>query len=133
MVNGNGCFAGCQMITAGEWLGLFATRTTVPLAQISGYGIVIAYNAIAGGVMVLMRYTTAIERDELAYVCLEEVRLWPGCESVVSVGVLGVSPDRFNLRIVDYGKAPPKLADRALRAIEREKLRSYHLKPAERA
>lgn len=78
--------------------------------------------------MVLM-VTAAIDRKELARMCLEEVRLWPGCEMTISVGVLAVAPDRFKLRVIEYGTAPIKLADRALRAIEREKLRTYHLKP----
>lgn len=79
--------------------------------------------------MAFVRFTTAIERKELARICLEQIRLWPGCEAVVSVGVLSMPPGRFTLRVTEYGTAPTKLADRALRAIEREKLREFHLKP----
>jgi hypothetical protein len=45
----------------------------------------------------------------------------------VSVGALTVPPDRFKLRVIEYGAAPKSWPDRALRAIE--KLRAYHLKP----
>ena len=75
----------------------------------------------------VMKLTTAIDRKELARICLEEVRLWPGCEMT---GVLSVPPYRFKLRVIEYGTASTKLADPALRAIEREKLRAYHLKPS---
>lgn len=69
-----------------------------------------------------------IEREELARLCLEEIRLWPGCDSVISVALLAAPLDRFKLRVADYGAASPKLPDRAPRPIEREKLRYYHLK-----
>jgi hypothetical protein len=69
-----------------------------------------------------------IDRAELALICLEELRLWPGCESVVSVGVLAAPSDRFALRVIEYGAAPIKRTDQALRAIERMKLREYSLK-----
>jgi hypothetical protein len=70
----------------------------------------------------------AISRADLARECLEELHMWPGCESVVSVAVLSAASDRFTLHVVEYGTAPKKLADRALRCIEREKLRFYSLK-----
>jgi hypothetical protein len=74
------------------------------------------------------RNTKGIERTELARVCLEEIRLWPGCEGVVSVGVLAAPPDRFVLRVMEYGAAQINRADRALRTIERVKLREFHLR-----
>jgi hypothetical protein len=74
------------------------------------------------------RNTKAIERAELARVSLEEIRQWPGCESVVSIGVLAAPSDRFMLRVIEYGGAQINRADRALRAIERIKLREFHLK-----
>jgi hypothetical protein len=78
--------------------------------------------------MARLRLTMEISRDELARIGLEEVRVWPGCAGIVSVGVLQSGSERFALRIAEYGAAPKKLADRAIRAIEREKLRRYHLK-----
>jgi hypothetical protein len=74
------------------------------------------------------RPTTEIDRAELARICLEELRSWPGCEGVASVGVLSAPPNRFIVRVIEYGMAEKRLADRALRFIEREKLRQYHLK-----
>jgi hypothetical protein len=70
----------------------------------------------------------AIDRAELARVCLEELRLWPGCESVVSVGVLSAPSECFVLRVIDYGAATARRADQAIRAIERMKSREYRLK-----
>jgi hypothetical protein len=77
--------------------------------------------------MVFVRPTTAISRAELARACLYELRLWPRCETVGAVGVLAGLYDRFSLHVIDYGGAPKRLADRALRCIEREKLRQFHL------
>jgi hypothetical protein len=78
--------------------------------------------------MVFVRPTIAISRADLASDCLQELRLWPGCEAVGTVGVLGGQRDRFTLHVIDYGSAPKRLADRALRCIEREKLRQFHLR-----
>jgi hypothetical protein len=78
--------------------------------------------------MVFVRPTTAISRADLASDCLQELRLWPGCEAVGTVGVLAGKRDRFTLHVIDYGSAPKRLADRALRCIEREKLRQFHLR-----
>jgi hypothetical protein len=72
--------------------------------------------------------TTPISRADLAQESLEDLRRWPGCEGVVSVGVLSAPFDRFILRVMQYGVAEKRLADRAIRFIEREKLRQYHLK-----
>jgi hypothetical protein len=68
-----------------------------------------------------------ISRDTLAAICLHEIRMWPRCETVVSVGVLAALDDRFMLRVIEYGETKKNLADRALRCIEREKLRHYCL------
>jgi hypothetical protein len=35
---------------------------------------------------------------------------------------------KFTVRVIDYGSASERLADRALRCIQREKRRRYHLK-----
>jgi hypothetical protein len=72
--------------------------------------------------------TIPIGRAELAQQSLDDLRGWPGCEGVVSVGVLSAPPNRFILRVMQYGMADKRLADRAIRFIEREKLRQYHLK-----
>jgi hypothetical protein len=78
--------------------------------------------------MGFVRFTTGISRDELARDCLKEVRMWPGCETVVLVGIFGEPSGKFTAGVIDYGVTSKKLADRALRAIQREKKRRYHLK-----
>jgi hypothetical protein len=78
--------------------------------------------------MVFVHFTTGISRDDLARECLQQVRMWPGCETVGAVGIFGLPRERFAARVMDYGLASKKLADRALKCIEREKLRHYHLK-----
>jgi hypothetical protein len=82
----------------------------------------------SGDDMARARNTIAISRSELARACLEEIRQWPGCEGVVSVGVLAAPPDLFLLRVIEYGETQTNRADRALRTIERSKLREFHLK-----
>jgi hypothetical protein len=72
--------------------------------------------------------TAAISRADLTRACLEEVRLWPGCETVEGLGVLGDLRGRFSVHVTDYGAAKKKVADRAVRCIQREKLRRYHLR-----
>ena len=74
------------------------------------------------------RQTIGIGRADLTRDCLQQLRLWPGCETVEGLGVLGNSRGEFNVHVIDYGAAKKKLADRALRCIQREKLRRYHLK-----
>jgi hypothetical protein len=48
---------------------------------------------------------------------------------VASVGVLGDPRGGFSVRVIDYGVANKRISDRAIRCVEREKLRRYHLKP----
>ncbi|MGY3534016.1 MULTISPECIES: hypothetical protein [Bradyrhizobium] len=74
-----------------------------------------------------MRYTAGVVRSVLAEECLQEIRLWPGCEAVAEVGVLGDPSGGFSVHVVHYGTAKKWLADRAIRCITREKLRWYHL------
>jgi hypothetical protein len=72
------------------------------------------------------RFTSPINRADLIRDCLNEVRLWPGCEGVQGVGVL-IDKSKLLIRVMDYGLADKRRADRALRCIEREKRRRYHL------
>jgi hypothetical protein len=78
--------------------------------------------------MGFLRHTIAIGRADLTRDCLQQLRLWPGCEPVVGVAVLGDQRGRFTVHVTDYGLARKNIADRALRAIQREKLRRFHLK-----
>ena len=59
--------------------------------------------------------TTPISRADLAQESLEDLRRWPGCEGVVSVGVLSAPSDRFILRVIQYAMAEKRLAERAIR------------------
>jgi hypothetical protein len=78
--------------------------------------------------MGFVKHTIGISRADLVRDCLQQVRLWPGCETVEGVAVLGDLRGRFTVHVIAYGAAKKILADRALRCIQREKLRRYHLK-----
>jgi hypothetical protein len=76
--------------------------------------------------MGFLRFTTPISRADLIRDCLNELRLWPGCEGVLGVGVF-IEQTKFVVRVLDYGVANKRTADRATRCIEREKQRRYHV------
>jgi len=58
------------------------------------------------------RQTIGIGRADLTRDCLQQLRLWPGCETVEGLGVLGNSRGEFSVHVIDYGAAKKKLADR---------------------
>ena len=74
------------------------------------------------------RYTFGITREDLTRDCLKDLRLWPGCETVEGLAVLVTGGGKFTVHVVEYGTAKKKNADRALRCIQREKRRNFHLK-----
>jgi hypothetical protein len=78
--------------------------------------------------MGFVKHTVGISRADLARDCLREIRLWPGCETVEGLGVLGDLRGGFSVHVTDYGATRKKLADRAIGCIQREKLRRYHLR-----
>jgi hypothetical protein len=78
--------------------------------------------------MTFVRHTIGISRGDLTRDCLQELRLWPGCETVEGLGVLGDLRGKFTVHVIEYGLAKKPLADRALRCIQREKQRRFHLK-----
>jgi hypothetical protein len=78
--------------------------------------------------MGFLKHTIGIARADLIRDCLQEIRLWPGCETVDGVAVLGDLGGRFTVHVTDYGLAKKLVADRAVRCIQREKLRRFHLK-----
>jgi hypothetical protein len=78
--------------------------------------------------MGFLKHTIQISRADLTRDCVQQLRLWPGCETVESVVVLGDLRGRFTVRVIGYGMAKKKIADRALSCIRREKLRRFHLK-----
>lgn len=75
-----------------------------------------------------MTLLSGLDRSSLALACLYDLRAWPGCETVVSVGILAEAGGRFLVRVIDYGASNKRLADRAVRVIERERQRRYYLK-----
>jgi hypothetical protein len=74
------------------------------------------------------KFTIGISRQDLIRDCLRDLHLWPGCETVVRVGVLASENGKFTVHVIDYGAAKNKHADRALRCIQREKARRFHLR-----
>jgi hypothetical protein len=74
------------------------------------------------------RATIGISREDLTRDCLQQVRMWPGCETVRSVAVLGDLRGKFTVHVIDYGLAKKSLADRALQYVQREKQRRNYLK-----
>jgi hypothetical protein len=74
------------------------------------------------------RYTAGVTREDLTRECLRELRLWPGCETVEGIAVLMNEKGKFAVHVAEYGSAKKKDADRALRCIQREKARHFHLK-----
>ena len=75
-----------------------------------------------------VRCTIGVSGADLTRGCLKQLRLWPGCETVKRLGVLGDLRGRFTAHVLDYGSSKKRLADRALRCIAREKQRHCHLK-----
>jgi len=59
---------------------------------------------------------------------LQQLRLWPGCGTVAGVAILGDLRGRFTVHVVDYGASNKRVAGRALRCIQREKLRRHLLR-----
>ena len=78
--------------------------------------------------MGFLRHTIGISRADLTRDCLQQIRLWPGCETVQGLGVFGDLRRKFTVHVINYGAAKKNVADRAIRCIQREKLRRYHWK-----
>jgi hypothetical protein len=74
------------------------------------------------------RYTIGIGRADLTRDCLQQLRLWPSCETVEGVAVITDLRGKFTVRVTKYGLAKKNIADRALRCIQREKQRRFHVK-----
>jgi hypothetical protein len=78
--------------------------------------------------MGFQRHTIGISRADLTRDCLQQLRMWPGCETVEGIAVLVTGRGKFTVHVVEYGLAKKWTADRALGCIQREKLRHFHLK-----
>jgi hypothetical protein len=78
--------------------------------------------------MTASRFKLPADRVVLVKECLDEIRLWPGCEGVREIAILSNGAYDFLVRVVSYGSALKRTADRAALCIEREKRRRYHLR-----
>jgi hypothetical protein len=76
----------------------------------------------------VLKHTIGISRADLTRDCLQQLHLWPGCKTVQGLGVLANKRGGFTVHVLDYGLAKNNIADRALRCIQREKLRRFRLK-----
>ena len=76
----------------------------------------------------MVRLTTkGLNYGDLRKHCLEAVRSWPGCETIGGIQIIRENNGRFSVKVTLYGAADKKLADRAMRAVEKEKRRFFHL------
>jgi hypothetical protein len=73
-------------------------------------------------------FTVGVTREDLTRDCLRDLRLWPGCETVDRIGILAGQDGKFTAHVIEYGDAKKQLTDRALRCVQREKARRFHLK-----
>jgi hypothetical protein len=82
----------------------------------------------AGQTVMASRFTLGLKYEDLRKECLEALRQWPGCETVAGLQIVRSNkPGTFSVRVTLYGNANSKLADRAIKCVEREKRRSFHL------
>jgi hypothetical protein len=59
--------------------------------------------------------------------CLDAVRQWPECETVADIQIIRQNDGGFSVRVTLCGGADRRLADRAIRAVERDRRRASHL------
>ncbi len=78
--------------------------------------------------MGFLKHTVGISRADLTRDCLQQLRLWPGCETVEELCVLAGPRGAFSVQVINYGTAKKRVADRAIGCIQREKQRRYHLR-----
>lgn len=71
--------------------------------------------------------TSGLSYAALRKQCLDAVRHWPGCETISAIQLIRQNRGGFSARITLYGKAQQRLADRAMKAVEREQRRCFHL------
>ena len=68
--------------------------------------------------------TVGLKYGDLRKECLDAVRQWPGCETIAGIQIVREnSPGGFSVRVTLYAKANQKMADRAIRYVQREKRR----------
>jgi hypothetical protein len=100
--------SGSPLIRPKEWAPA-CVEMVPPPAILAGRGTV---------PMGFMKHTVGINRADLTRDCLKEIRLWPGCETVEGIAILGSLADKFSVHVTDYGMTKKPLADCALRCIQ---------------
>lgn len=68
-----------------------------------------------------------ITYNDLRRLCLEAVKQWPGCETISGIQIIRSAGRKFSVRVTLYGKSEKRIADRAIRCVEREMCRHFHL------
>ena len=87
----------------------------------------VAVDSEAEGSMTKFK-TVGLRYAALRKECLEAVRQWPGCETVSGIQLIRSNKSGgFSIRITLYGKADVKIAERAVRCVQREERRQFHL------
>jgi len=71
--------------------------------------------------------TAGITYNDLRRMCLEAVKQWPGCETISGIQIIRAANRKFSVRVTLYGKSEKRVADRAIRCVEREMSRHFHL------
>jgi hypothetical protein len=71
--------------------------------------------------------TTGVIYSDLRRMCLEAVKQWPGCETIAGIQIIRGANQKFSVRVTLYGKSEKRIADRAIRCVEREMSRHFHL------
>jgi hypothetical protein len=72
--------------------------------------------------------TVGLNYAALRKECLDAVRQWPGCETIAGIQIVREnSPSGFSVRVTLYAAANPKIADRAMRCVQREMRRHFQL------
>jgi hypothetical protein len=72
--------------------------------------------------------TVGMSYGALRKECLEEVRQWPGCETIGGIQIIRDNTrGGFTVKVTLYGKADEKTANRAINCVQREKRRHFHL------
>jgi hypothetical protein len=59
--------------------------------------------------MGFLRHTVGMSRADLMRDCLQQIRVWPGCETVEEIGVLAEPRGGFSVHVVKYGSAKKRL------------------------
>ncbi|KJC59378.1 hypothetical protein UP10_17830 [Bradyrhizobium sp. LTSPM299] len=71
--------------------------------------------------------TTGLTYADLRKECLQAVRQWPGCETISGIQIIRQNDGSFSVKVTLYGASPRRLADRAMKVVQREMRHRFHL------